>query len=142
MDKKIWNQSQKPGLINSTKLFFQDLFVGAKRVSRRDFWWGYLGTTIFFAILIGILVFLMKSMPLMTYYWSAVIGVAIAISFGYYLIAIYNAAIRRLHDINLKAWWMLLILVPFFGYIILLVMMSLGQRNANNRFEKELSVQP
>ncbi|AKP68043.1 DUF805 domain-containing protein [Companilactobacillus ginsenosidimutans] len=139
MEKEIWNESGKPGLVSSTKLFFKDLFVGAKRISRADFWWGYLGTTIFFAVLIALFVWTVTLMPISDYYWSAILGVAAAISFGYYLIAIYNAGIRRLHDVNLSAWWMLLLLLPGVGYLVLLVLCSLEQRVEGNRHDMVLN---
>lgn len=141
MEKTNWNETNKPGLIASTRLFFQDLFVGAKRMGRADFWWGYLGTTIFFAVLIALLGWVVTLMPISEVYWSAVIGVAMAMAFGYYFIAIYNAAIRRLHDLNLRAWWMLWLVVPGVGYILLIVLMCLAQRGENNRFEKTLAVE-
>ncbi len=136
MENEIWNETGKPGLVASTKLFFSDLFVGAKRMGRADFWWGYLGTTIFFGILIALFTWIVTLLPIDDYYWTAVAGVALAISVGYYLIAIFNAAIRRLHDVNFTAWWMLLLLIPGFGYIALLVFMTLGQRNDGNRYGK------
>lgn len=136
MKKEIWNESNKPGIIASAKLFSQDLFVGAKRTSRADFWWGYLGTTVFFAIIFAILLGIMRILPISDWYWSAVVGVALAMSIGYYLIAIYNAAIRRLHDINFKAWWMLLLVIPVLGCIALIVLLCLGQKNDANNYPK------
>ncbi|MQS89166.1 DUF805 domain-containing protein [Companilactobacillus mishanensis] len=135
MENTIWNESNKPGIITSTKLYFNDLFVGAKRMSRADFWWGYLGTTIFFTVLLGLLALLETKLPVMDYYWSAVVGVAIAMSFAYYIIAIFTASIRRLHDVNLRAWWLLFYLIPGIGFIVWVVFMCLGQRNSSNRFD-------
>lgn len=127
-------KNDKPGLINSTKLFFRDLFVGATRMSRADFWWGYLGTTIITAVVLAILTGIMTILPVMDYYWSAVDGVAMAIVTGYYLIAIFNAAIRRLHDANFKAWWMLMLIVPILGYVGLVIFMCLSKRDEGNRY--------
>jgi len=35
-------------------------------------------------------------------------------------------AVRRLHDINFRGWWVLLYLVPFLGSLVLLFLSSLG----------------
>ncbi|CAM3862401.1 DUF805 domain-containing protein [Xenorhabdus thuongxuanensis] len=40
---------------------------------------------------------------------------------------------RRLHDINYRAWWLLLHLIPFIGTIILLILASLKGRSDNNK---------
>lgn len=138
MKEKVWNESIHPGIISSTKLYFHDLFVGAKRMSRADFWWGLLGTTIFFAILMGILSWIITILPVMDYYWSAVTGVALAISFGYYLIAIFTASIRRLHDRNMHGWWLLAWILPAVGEIIVIVLMCLPQKDDKNRFSRTI----
>lgn len=134
MEKEKSIKSDKLGLINSTKLFFRDLFVGATRIKRADFWWGYLGTTIITAIALGLLTWIMTILPVMDYYWSAVDGVAMAIVAGYYLIAIFNAAIRRLHDANFRAWWMLMLIIPVLGYIGIVILMCLSERDEGNRY--------
>jgi uncharacterized membrane protein YhaH (DUF805 family) len=42
------------------------------------------------------------------------------------------AEVRRLHDTGRSAWWMLIILVPFAGVIVLIVFWALeGQRGDN-----------
>lgn len=140
MENKHWNESEQPGLVVSTKLYFQDLFVGAKRMGRADFWWGMLGTTVFFGVLLGLLTWVMTLLPISDYYWSAVVGVALAISLGYYLIAIFNAAIRRLHDMNLKAWWMLLLIFTGLGLLVLVVMLTFPTREDGNKFNREVAL--
>ncbi|MFD1417756.1 DUF805 domain-containing protein [Companilactobacillus keshanensis] len=129
MNESVWNESKKPSLINSTKLYFQDMFVGAKRIGRADFWWGLLGMTILCALLMAIFGFTMNFFSLKSFYWSAVMGVAFAMTFGYYLVSIYTATIRRLHDRNIRGWWVLLYLIPIIGEVLLIILMCLPQRN-------------
>jgi uncharacterized membrane protein YhaH (DUF805 family) len=43
---------------------------------------------------------------------------------------------RRLHDSNLSAWFLLLVLVPFAGWIALLVLAALDSKPDGQRFEK------
>lgn len=59
--------------------------------------------------------------------------------------ALYNLAVilpnlsigaRRLHDRNLSGWWQLLVLVPFVGSLILLILFVLPGTPGQNRFDK------
>ncbi|MGQ2375800.1 DUF805 domain-containing protein [Companilactobacillus zhachilii] len=135
----VWNESFHPGIISSTRLYFQDLFVGAKRMSRKDFWWGFLGMTITAFVIVGLLVFAIIKMPVNDFYWSSILGVAMAISLGYYWISVFTAIIRRLHDIKMHGWWVLLGIIPFVGAIALIVLMCLPQRDFGNRWPKQLN---
>jgi len=138
MRETVWNESFRPGIISSTKLYFQDLFVGAKRMSRKDFWWGYLGITIIADIIVSLLGLAVTKMPVMDYYWSTLIGVAMAMTWGYYMIAVFTAMIRRLHDRKMRGWWILVSLVPFVGEIALLVLLALPQRDFGNKWARRL----
>lgn len=138
MKEQIWNESFRPGIISSTKLYFQDLFVGAKRMSRKDFWWGYFGMTIVACLIISVLGFAVTRMPVNDYYWSSILGVALAITLGYDWISVFTAMIRRLHDRKLRGWWILISLVPFIGDIALLILLCLPQRDFGNRWPKSL----
>ncbi|MBL3530946.1 DUF805 domain-containing protein [Companilactobacillus zhachilii] len=135
----VWNESFHPGIISSTRLYFQDLFVGAKRMSRKDFWWGFLGMTITAFVIVGLLVFAIIKMPVNDFYWSSILGVAMAINLGYYWISVFTAIIRRLHDIKMHGWWVLLGIIPFVGAIALIVLTCLPQRDFGNRWPKQLN---
>ena len=41
---------------------------------------------------------------------------------------------RRLHDINKSGWWQLIALVPFVGWIILIVFLCLPAVNEGNKY--------
>ncbi|APU70627.1 hypothetical protein LCR01_07160 [Companilactobacillus crustorum] len=138
MKEQVWNESFRPGIISSTRLYFQDLFVGAKRMSRKDFWWGYLGMTIFAGIIMAVLAWVITKMPVDDFYWSSILGVALAIVCGYYWISIFTAMIRRLHDRKMHGWWILIAIIPIIGNIALLVLLCLPQRNFGNRWQKEI----
>ena len=43
-------------------------------------------------------------------------------------------AIRRLHDIDKSGWWVLIVLIPIVGWIILIVWAIKQGDEANNRF--------
>jgi len=138
MKDSVWNESFRPGIISSTKLYFTDLFVGAKRMSRKDFWWGFLGMTIVADVIMALLALAITKMPLLDYYWSSLLGVALAITFGYYWIAVFTASIRRLHDHQMRGWWVLIRLVPVIGEIAMIVLLCLPQRDFGNKWPKEI----
>jgi uncharacterized membrane protein YhaH (DUF805 family) len=50
------------------------------------------------------------------------------------LIPALAVAVRRLHDTNRSGWWLLLVLVPFFGSLTLLVFFVLDSSPGTNRF--------
>lgn len=43
-------------------------------------------------------------------------------------------AVRRLHDTGRSAWWLLLLLVPFVGWIVLIVFYCLEGERGPNRY--------
>ena len=138
MRESVWNESFRPGIISSTRLYFQDLFVGAKRMSRKDFWWGFLGMTIVAGVIVSLLAWIITKMPVDDFYWSSIVGVALAITAGYYWISVFTAMIRRLHDRKLHGWWILLDLIPFVGELALIVLLCLPQRDFGNRWPKQI----
>jgi len=50
------------------------------------------------------------------------------------LIPSIAVTVRRLHDTDRSGWWLLLILVPLIGPIVLLVFMVLDSKEGDNRF--------
>jgi len=138
MRESVWNESFRPGIISSTRLYFQDLFVGAKRMSRKDFLWGFLGMTIVAGVIVSLLAWIITKMPVDDFYWSSIVGVALAITAGYYWISVFTAMIRRLHDRKLRGWWILLDLIPFVGELALIVLLCLPQRDFGNRWPKQI----
>ncbi len=78
------------------------------RASRPAYWWWFL-----FGILVGIA--------------ANVIGAIIDTQVIAYLTSLalflpgISVAIRRLHDTNRSGWWLLIILIPLIGFIVLIV---------------------
>ncbi|WP_099974305.1 MULTISPECIES: DUF805 domain-containing protein [Lactobacillaceae] len=136
MQNTIWNENENPNIISSTRLYFADLFVGAKRMSRKDFWWGILGFSVVMGLAMWLLFLLItRIIPVDDYLTSLFFGLILVAIDGFYLIGLLNAVIRRLHDINFNAWWALLLLIPTIGFIILVVLLCLPQ-NEKSRYPK------
>ena len=91
------------------------------RASRAEFWWFALANIIAYVIL-GILV--------------RVSGIFLILYIGYALAVIIPSiavAIRRLHDTDKSGWFLLIGLIPFVGWIILLVFYIMeGTAGPNN----------
>lgn len=122
--------------------FWKKYGVFSGRASRSEFWWWYL---IAWAIntVLGLI-----ALPLGGYgiqlngTLAPPSGGAI---FVFVLWGIWGVATiiptlaihaRRLHDANLRAWWILIALVPFVGSIILLVLTILPESPEGARFDR------
>lgn len=92
------------------------------RMARAEFWWFTLMNFLIALALtfIVLLLFAMKNTDL-----------AIAIIGIYYLALLLpslGTQIRRLHDIGMSGWWILINLVPYIGAIALLIMLILPSK--------------
>lgn len=81
-------------------------------------------------------------------YWmygliNLIIMLVLELAAGSLISGIYSLAVlvptlaifvRRLHDIDHSAWWMLIILVPFIGFIVLFVFTMMKGTPGENRF--------
>lgn len=115
---KPYNENAHPGIIESTKLMFKDVFTYDKRMGRADYWYGSLGLALINLFVLFVLLGCLS---------DATDPDAVAfIMFIFIIIAITDflitlaATVRRLHDIAMSGAWVLLKLVPF-GELILLM---------------------
>jgi uncharacterized membrane protein YhaH (DUF805 family) len=113
------------GFVEAIKLAFQNAFNYQGRASRPAYWWYALATFVVYLILDIILVQ----------------GIGGAAGVGlYYLLALANfivslpLLIRRLHDTDRSGWLVLIGLIPFAGWIVLLVFACLPGTPGPNRF--------
>lgn len=81
------------------------------RASRPEYWWFVL------------LTFVLGFIP--------VIGWILRLAL---LLPSLSVQARRLHDMNLPAWWLLLLLIPFIGWIALLIMSAFPGTVGSNRY--------
>ena len=90
------------------------------RASRAEFWWFALAN---FLIMIALSILLNVASIL----WIVYIGYALAV-----FIPSVAVAIRRLHDTNKSGWFLLIGLIPFVGFIILIVFYAMEGTNGPN----------
>jgi uncharacterized membrane protein YhaH (DUF805 family) len=98
------------------------------RASRPEYWWFFLSYVIVYAVtlLLG-----SASRGLMVLFWVALIG---------YFLPLLAAAVRRLHDTGRSGWWYLIGLVPFVGFIILIVLLAGEGQPVPNQYGPPVSL--
>jgi len=136
----------KPGLLNSVKRYWDDMFTISKRMSRADYWWGYLGLAIVSLVLYLIYSGLYSGKPTMGYFNGAglffysfprFVGLLI-FSFIYAGLAVmgFSAEVRRLHDSNKSGHFLWLSLIPVVGFILIIVFLCQASNEKGSRFDK------
>ena len=104
---------------------FRHIFTYRGRASQSAFWWFALAAFIIELALGGISD------------RSAVLGGILYLVIGLPIALAYIAlAVRRLHDTNKSGWWWWIGLVPFIGWIVLLVFYLLPGTPGPNRFDR------
>jgi uncharacterized membrane protein YhaH (DUF805 family) len=115
---------------------FRNAFVYRGRASRSAYWW-------FFAFL-GIVAALSSIAAELVASLAGTNGsngatLAIIVIFGipmlYAELAMLALFVRRLHDINRSAWWILFAFVPYLGAITLLIFTLLRGTPGPNRYQ-------
>lgn len=91
------------------------------RASRAEYWWFFL-----FAVL--------------AYFGGGMIGMALRtnallllVFLGVFL-PLLSAAVRRLHDTGRPGWWYLIVLIPYVGGIVLIVLLALRGNAGPNEY--------
>jgi uncharacterized membrane protein YhaH (DUF805 family) len=105
--------------------------VFSGRARRREFWYFALfNFLIQLVIVIAVSVLLGLSgqyNQLTVNYVSSLYSLAV-------LFPSIGVAVRRLHDIGMSGWWLLIIFIPFLGAVALLVMYCLDSQPGTNRY--------
>lgn len=119
----------------------QKAFVVRGRAQRSEYWWFFLAQQIFIyavSLLLMIMSFIYVGLFNLD---STLFNIGIVLSiiiFGLMCLIIIipsiTSAVRRLHDINCRGWWLLLVLLPYIGGIALLIMLALPGTKGDNRF--------
>ncbi len=90
------------------------------RSGRKEYWTFVLGNFAVFVIL-GIL----------GYFVGSLIGIVSMLFSLAALVPSIAVGIRRLHDIGKSGWWMLIVLIPFLGALVFIVLMLMGSAGDN-----------
>ena len=108
--------------IESVSSVFRNYVNFNGRAQRSEFWWFALFSFIV-SVILGIIA---TALPVLTFlewvYSLAVLLPSLAVT------------VRRLHDTDRTAWWLLLYLIPVLGWIALLIMCALPGTGGPNRY--------
>lgn len=128
------NESFRPGIVASTKLFLKDWINVNKRMGRADFWYGLCGTFLL-SMPAGLVISLLASLagPMTSGSAENVYKLGIAAWIAFFYVALLTAVVRRLHDIELPGYLALLLFFPG-GDLIALVISTMPQRRTKSNY--------
>lgn len=128
------NESFRPGIVASTKLFLKDWVNVNKRMGRADFWYGLCGGFLL-SMPAGLVISLLASLlgPLMSGAEGNIYKLGIAAWIAFFYVALLTAMVRRLHDIELPGYLALLLFLPG-GDLIALVIATMPQRRTKSNY--------
>ncbi|WP_220034033.1 DUF805 domain-containing protein [Curtobacterium sp. MCPF17_052] len=135
---------------NAVKRFFKKYVRFDGRASRSEFWWWYLASFIVFAVLwtlVGVGFAMSERQTVSTGYsvTSVMTSPSPLYLIAYSIVGLFSLAIllptlalawRRLHDGNFAGPLYLLVLIPFVGPIIVLVLFLMPSKPEGQRFDR------
>ncbi|MDD5009017.1 MAG: DUF805 domain-containing protein [Syntrophorhabdaceae bacterium] len=102
--------------------------VFSGRARRKEYWYFFL-----FNFIVGLVLGFIDGLV-----GTSSKGAGIGLLGSIYVLAVFvpgiAVSVRRLHDTNRSGWWLLIVLIPIIGAIILLVFMMQGSRKDENRY--------
>jgi len=135
----LWAPYYGAPLPAAVRRFFKKYATFSGRASRSEYWWWLL-----VAVVVGIIINVITGAGGTTVAADgtpvpgpgATVGLILAIVWGLATIVPSLAlTARRLHDVNLSGWFVLLGIVPFLGAIALLVLTILPSKPEGQRFD-------
>ncbi|MCR4662578.1 MAG: DUF805 domain-containing protein [Endomicrobiaceae bacterium] len=115
------------GLKNYCKTYFLDIitkhfFDFKGRAGRKTYWLFILNS---FAI----------SLAIAAVFKDSAIGIIVSMVYSLFIfLPILGLDVRRLHDINLSAWWLLIVFVPVLGAVVLFILACLPGTEGDNNY--------
>jgi uncharacterized membrane protein YhaH (DUF805 family) len=110
------------------------VYVG--RAGRAEYWYFALINTLV-SVLLSVVDYSLGYIHLLT---------GVGLFSGVYTLAVMlpvtGVTIRRLHDTNRSAWWLLIALIPLLGIIALLIMLALKGTAGENPYGAEAAPEP
>ena len=107
-------------------LFFKEIFSIKGRKTRSDFFWFWFSTRAFILIISWVILDSAGS--------ANDAGIWIGILWLLFLVPTVCFAIRRLHDADHSAWFLLFGLIPYVGVPTLYIFLFFDKRGGNNKY--------
>jgi len=96
------------------------------RARRKEFWYFVL-FTIVFSVLAAFLDLALNSYTA----YGGVIGLLFEVAI---IIPSLSVTVRRLHDVGKSGWWLLILLIPLVGLIILIIDLTTDSKESTNKY--------
>ena len=125
-------------LTDSIKNAFVKAFDFKTRSSRAEFWYFYLFTVIVGMIAIQIDQYL--SLELIRFELSRspsnefILGHFYTFTYFLFLVPSLSLYVRRLHDTDRSGWWLMIMLIPFIGFVTITMFWLLKGNDKSNRY--------
>ena len=118
-------------MVEGVKEFFTKYAVFEGRTSRKTYWMTVLGLFILEFVIFFVGGIIAGALGQTTENATSVLSTIVSLAT---LVPSLAIDCRRLHDINKSGWWQLIALVPFVGWIVLLVFLCLPAVNEGNKY--------
>jgi len=139
----LWAPLYGAGPVESIKRFFQKYATFSGRASRSEYWWAVLVNTVVYVVL-GIGGGIAgaagattavdgTSQPGPGFY---PFGIVLALLGLATIVPWLSIGVRRLHDVDLSGWLILLNLVPYLGGFVIFILSVLGPKPGGARFDR------
>ncbi|EEZ3504650.1 DUF805 domain-containing protein [Escherichia coli] len=111
-------------------------YVGFRGRARRKEYWMFILVNIIFTFVLGLLDKMLG--------WQRAGGEGILTTIYGILVFLpwWAVQFRRLHDTDRSAWWALLFLIPFIGWLIIIVFNCQAGTPGENRFGQDPKLEP
>ena len=139
----LWAPLYGAGPVEAVKRFFTKYADFSGRASRSEYWWAVLATSVVYIVLS--IVSFVAALPGMTYDVDGTsnpgpgflpVSLVIAAFFFGTIVPTLALGARRLHDVDLSGWLLLINLFPYLGGIALTVLAILGPKPGGARFDR------
>jgi uncharacterized membrane protein YhaH (DUF805 family) len=139
----LWAPLYGAGPVVSVKRFFRKYADFTGRASRSEYWWVALATAVVWFAL-GLLS-LLAALPGMEVHADGSsdpgpgfypFALVFTVLFFGTIVPYLSIGVRRLHDVDLSGWLLLINLVPYLGAIALTVLAILGPKPGGARFDR------
>jgi uncharacterized membrane protein YhaH (DUF805 family) len=139
----LWAPHYGAGPVQSTKRFFRKYATFSGRASRSEYWWAVLVNTVFYIALSIAGAF--AGVPGATSNADGTfdpgpgfypVGFLLAVLILGTIVPWLSIGVRRLHDVDLSGWLILLNLVPYLGGFVIFVLSLLGPKPGGARFDR------
>ena len=123
---------------DSIKNAFVKVFDFKTRSSRAEFWYFYLFTVI--VGMVGIQVDQYLSLELIRFELSRspnnefILGHFYTFTYFLFLIPSLSLYVRRLHDTDRSGWWLMIMLIPFIGFVTITMFWLLKGNDKSNKY--------